>query len=176
MSAGDAVLIDITGVAVSRPLAVSIEENIGIPEGYGLFIPEVSVVFNGCVSKRNAKYFLEGKLSAVLPAVCALCLRDVSHAIELDVCEVFSDAGGSQSLNEEEWPVDGGSIDVYPVLESILLTSIPLKLVCREDCAGLCPKCGKNLNNGPCGCADEKNDERFEVLKNWRCNDGSNLS
>ncbi len=51
-----------------------------------------------------------------------------------------------------------------PVTADILL-SLPSKHLCREDCKGLCPKCGKNLNEGDCGCDTRETDPRLEVLK-----------
>lgn len=51
------------------------------------------------------------------------------------------------------------------VREDILL-ELPTKFLCREDCKGICPKCGKNLNDGPCGCNSQHIDPRFDVLKN----------
>jgi uncharacterized protein len=50
------------------------------------------------------------------------------------------------------------------VWESLLIL-LPHKLLCREDCAGLCPQCGADLNEGPCFCASREGDPRFEVLR-----------
>ena len=53
-----------------------------------------------------------------------------------------------------------------PVRQSVLL-EIPMKPLCRPDCAGLCPHCGKNRNEGPCDCQEEPADPRLSVLADW---------
>ncbi|MCL6560327.1 MAG: DUF177 domain-containing protein, partial [Firmicutes bacterium] len=64
-------------------------------------------------------------------------------------------------------PFHGDVLDVTPeVLKSIIL-ALPMKAVCREECPGLCPGCGRNLNEGRCGCVNEDIDPRLSVLKDF---------
>jgi len=53
------------------------------------------------------------------------------------------------------------------VREQVLL-ALPLKMICREDCKGLCPQCGQNLNEGPCSCTAPNHDLRWSALKEIR--------
>jgi uncharacterized protein len=53
------------------------------------------------------------------------------------------------------------------VKEQVLLAA-PVKVVCRESCKGLCPKCGKNLNEGDCGCSTVVTDPRWDALKDLK--------
>lgn len=57
-------------------------------------------------------------------------------------------------------------LDLDALVREDILLELPTKFLCRPDCKGICPRCGKNLNGGPCGCSVEQGDERFEVLKN----------
>ena len=57
------------------------------------------------------------------------------------------------------------TIDTDPIVTADILLSLPSKHLCKEDCKGLCPKCGKNLNTGECGCDLREIDPRLEVLK-----------
>jgi uncharacterized protein len=50
-------------------------------------------------------------------------------------------------------------------LREHILLSLPMHLVCREDCAGICPQCGQNRNSGHCECRDEKIDDRWSALR-----------
>ncbi len=61
------------------------------------------------------------------------------------------------------YPLDGDGVDVSDVLETCFILDLDQKFLCREDCRGLCPTCGKNLNDGPCGCKNEI-DPRMAVL------------
>ncbi|MDH4101483.1 MAG: DUF177 domain-containing protein, partial [Nitrospirota bacterium] len=66
---------------------------------------------------------------------------------------------------------DGVSLDTTEIILAQISLDAPMKPLCREDCAGLCPRCGADLNNGPCGCAghgDEHVDARFAKLKDFK--------
>jgi len=60
---------------------------------------------------------------------------------------------------------EGDEIDLTPILQDQLLLTLPPKSVCREDCRGLCQRCGRNMNRGTCQCADQEIDPRLEPLK-----------
>ena len=63
--------------------------------------------------------------------------------------------------------VEDGFLEVDEQLVEMLTLEFPSKLLCREDCAGLCPQCGKNLNNGPCACSKQETDPRLAPLAAW---------
>jgi len=56
-------------------------------------------------------------------------------------------------------------LDITEAVRQYTLMAIPMKPLCREECAGLCPECGHNLNQGPCGCPPQVADPRWSVLK-----------
>ena len=62
---------------------------------------------------------------------------------------------------------EGDRLDLGEVIREQVLLGLPLKPLCREDCQGLCPRCGKNRNAGPCGCTpeEEAGDARLEPLR-----------
>ena len=61
------------------------------------------------------------------------------------------------------FPLEGDGIDVSSVLETCFILQTDMRFLCRPDCRGLCPRCGKNLNDGPCGCTEDV-DPRLAVL------------
>ncbi len=63
---------------------------------------------------------------------------------------------------------EGDEIDLTPILQDQLLLAFPQKSVCREDCRGLCQRCGQNMNRGTCQCADREIDPRLESLKKFQ--------
>lgn len=67
--------------------------------------------------------------------------------------------------NDEYIQVENDSLDVDELLRADILLELPIKFVCSEDCKGLCPQCGKNLNDGPCECDARQIDPRLEALK-----------
>jgi uncharacterized protein len=64
----------------------------------------------------------------------------------------------------EAFVLDGDLLDMDDVLETALILDMETKFLCSEDCMGICPDCGKNLNEGPCGCR-KKADPRLAVLE-----------
>ena len=68
--------------------------------------------------------------------------------------------------NEDEWvfPLEGDSADLEDIVRTVFVLNLDSKLLCKEDCKGLCCRCGKNLNDGPCTCQKEL-DPRFAALK-----------
>ena len=61
--------------------------------------------------------------------------------------------------------VRDSKLDLDVLVREDILLELPTKFLCRPDCKGICPKCGKNLNEGPCNCSREQGDGRFEALK-----------
>jgi uncharacterized protein len=83
---------------------------------------------------------------------------------------VFSDAE-AVSFDPAEVQVVSPSLSAVELDEDVRQTieiAVPLKLLCNERCKGLCPQCGKNLNNGPCTCELAEVDPRWESLQNLR--------
>jgi uncharacterized protein len=119
---------------------------------------------------------LRGSLSAGLELPCARCLepvrQDVSRQFELLYRPLGTDAGRDElSVTDAEAEVgyyQGQGILLEDVLREQVLLALPLKTVCRESCKGLCPQCGKNLNQEQCSCTVSAEDPRWEVLKDIR--------
>ena len=77
---------------------------------------------------------------------------------------VIVDKNDDNAEDPELFFLDGNEIDLDEILSTLFILDMDTKFLCREDCKGLCPRCGKNLNLGPCGCGKEI-DPRFAVLE-----------
>ncbi len=106
------------------------------------------------------------RLMAVIP--CDRCLEDVTHEFVLNstkhVDVGLSDAELTEELDESNF-IDGYHLDVDKLLYNEILSEWPEKILCREDCKGLCKVCGQNLNTGSCGCEDVGLDPRMSVVR-----------
>ena len=103
---------------------------------------------------------------------CARCLAPVEGVFSLDfertvAAEKTLTEQQLEELVDEYVVAEGGLLDVDEALREELLLGFPTKLLCEEDCPGLCPKCGKPKRDGDCGCATREIDPRLAVLKNW---------
>jgi len=119
---------------------------------------------------------LRGSLKASLELQCARCLepvpQDVKREFELLYRPLGVDAGRDElSVTDAEAEIgyyQGEGILLEDVLREQVLLALPLKVTCREDCKGLCPHCGKNLNQEQCSCAVPVEDPRWAALKEVR--------
>ncbi|MBQ7266063.1 MAG: DUF177 domain-containing protein [Firmicutes bacterium] len=150
--------IDVKNV-VSVPKDFSFEENITLP-----FSPsdiEGSVKVEGTVSKEGEKYRVKANIKACLNTVCDLCLEAFETKLENDIEEVYSE---TPDVDEESFMLENKTVDLKSAVIADILLNMPRKTVCSEDCKGLCPKCGKNLNEGDCGCDRGYVNPQFESL------------
>ena len=119
---------------------------------------------------------LKGRLSAGLELQCARCLepvrQDVKRDFELLYRPLGADAGRDElSVTDAEAEIgyyQGDGLLLEDVLREQVLLALPLKVTCREDCKGLCPQCGKNLNQEQCSCSTDVEDPRWAALKDVR--------
>ena len=118
----------------------------------------------------NAGYMRLG-LNAELKyhAECARCLAPVDGVFSLDFERTVAGEGvlseAEVDENGDEYVIiHGSSLDVDELLCEELSLAFPTKLLCSEDCLGLCPKCGKPRGEGDCGCSDKEIDPRLAIL------------
>lgn len=119
----------------------------------------------GNVKKIDRRYELTLSYSGDLVFECHRCLNDVNINLQNTVERVLVTAYETEE-KEEFILIKDGVLDLMPVLEEDITLNLPLQILCNEDCAGLCPQCGKDLNKGMCECDETKIDPRLEALKN----------
>ncbi len=118
---------------------------------------------------------LVGNLRTRLEVNCARCLEPVGQPVQRDFDLVYRpqgiDAGQDEiAVSDPESEVGyytGDGLLLEDVLREQLLLAVPMKTVCRQDCKGLCPQCGQNLNLGPCSCPRPE-DPRWQALKDLK--------
>jgi uncharacterized protein len=119
---------------------------------------------------------LRGRLEAGLELQCARCLEPVPQEITREFELLYRPLGADAGRDEISVTIAEAEIGYYQgegiLLEDVLreqvLLALPLKITCREDCKGLCPHCGKNLNQEQCSCAVAVEDPRWAALKEIR--------
>lgn len=113
------------------------------------------------------KALVEGTASVTLLMACDRCLEDVSVAMELKFQREISSADAQESTvdDENQDVVEGGQLNVETLINNEILINLPDKVLCEEDCKGICKQCGQNLNKGDCGCDDFVPDPRMAAIK-----------
>ena len=119
---------------------------------------------------------VKGKLETSLEVPCARCLDPVVHPVERSFDLLYRplgiDSGHAElSVTDAEAEIgyyEGEGLLLEDTLREQVLLALPLKTICREDCKGLCPHCGKNLNEVQCSCVDAVEGPRWSALKEIR--------
>ncbi|MDN5570134.1 MAG: YceD family protein [Propionibacteriaceae bacterium] len=107
-----------------------------------------------------------GTAGVRLRGECARCLTEIEASAEVDLQELFLFPGVDPDDHEAS-RVEGEMIDLEPLLRDAVVLELPFIPVCREDCSGLCPVCGANLNDDPDHGHEEPVDPRWASLAGW---------
>ena len=97
---------------------------------------------------------------------CARCLDSVSVHFPFEISEAFSKAE-PDTEDDDITVLESGNIDLDEVIERAFVGALPINYLCSEDCKGLCPVCGCNLNHETCTCDSDNTDPRLAVLKQF---------
>jgi uncharacterized protein len=119
---------------------------------------------------------IKGRLATSLDLSCARCLESVKQDVKREFDLLYrpqgADAGRDEmSVTEAEAEIsyyEGKGISLEDVVREQVLLAVPLKVTCRENCRGLCPHCGKNLNEATCACDVSLEEPRWAALKEIR--------
>jgi uncharacterized protein len=122
----------------------------------------VKAILNATNTGRTI--MVEGTASGVLQLNCSRCLEPFTYSFEVPVSEIYTNAG-EETEEEEAIPFSGDTLDVTAEVLKSLIMALPMKALCQEECRGLCPGCGQNLNQGNCECANSEVDPRLSVLR-----------
>ena len=151
-------------------LEIDLEEKIDVDD---VVLPS-PVCGHLSVNRSADEIVVKGSLSAELGLRCSRCLKDFSRTAEIPLSVVYHPAedisAGRHALRDDEMDTGfyrGGELDLLELAREQVLLSIQMKSLCRESCKGLCPRCGADLNEAPCGCVTGEIDPRLEVLKNF---------
>jgi uncharacterized protein len=122
-------------------------------EGLEVVLAEPVRVAGRLQDAGEGRFYWRGSLTTRIAGQCRRCLTPVSVPLVVAVDALFSrDQDALEDPNSYPVAPDAMQIDVGPAVREELLLAAPRWVVCRDECRGLCPRCGKDLNAGPCGC------------------------
>ena len=115
---------------------------------------------------------LRGEARTVVKGLCCRCLEPVTVPVNCSFAEqllyakdvsLFSHLAVGE-VEEKYFIYDNDTLDITDIVRESILAELPQKVLCKDDCRGLCPKCGKNLNQGKCDCDLHEVDPRLAIL------------
>lgn len=99
------------------------------------------------------EFLARGRLSVPFKFICSRCLKPITREIQIE----------NYNLNVKVTDVE--IIDLTESVREDIIIALPLRPLCDGECKGICPKCGKDLNLGPCGCKHLRGDSRWRALE-----------
>jgi uncharacterized protein len=118
------------------------------------------------VTRVQGSLLVQGTVQAELHLECVRCLEPFDLPVTLELEETYTLPGVAPESYDSPAVGEDSTLDLAPLLRDQGWLTIPMKSICREDCKGLCPHCGRNLNKKSCKCAEERIDPRLSALKN----------
>ena len=135
---------------------------------YGVSFPSPMKV-SGEITNTAGYMRMTLSMSVDYQTVCARCLKPVGGCFTLDLEKTVA---SKDMLSDPDNPkyddyaiIEDGFLDMDEPLREQIEMEFPVRFLCKEDCPGLCPKCGKNLNDGQCECDHKEIDPRLEPLR-----------
>lgn len=138
------------------------------------------IIYKGQISRVNMEYILDVDIYVTFKTDCDRCLTPTEKEIKVSLSAVLKDSSSKyleqdDSDTEDKSPEDDGNIiyyennkfDIEKYVIMQVLSSLPMKTLCDEECKGLCPQCGIDLNKETCDCVIDDTDPRLEKLKDF---------
>jgi uncharacterized protein len=120
--------------------------------------------------RTNRGIIVKAEMTASVTGICSRCLKPIDYEVKYDfneeclpivsISEGLSSPEQTDNINIDE----NHMLDLSEVIRQYTLLAMPVKPLCRPDCAGICPSCGHNLNQGPCQCPSHAHDQRWSKL------------
>ena len=116
------------------------------------------------------RIILDAETGILTNLVCDRCARDFQSVVHSKFRMVYlfrfrNDDSADEKVDVVYLHPETDKIELDKDIRDFAILALPMKKLCTEDCKGLCLKCGKNLNDGPCNCVEEIVDPRWEVLQ-----------
>jgi uncharacterized protein len=151
-------------------LILDIQEKLNT-EDVSLTSPVISKL---SLNKVGREIIIAGRLKADMEFQCSRCLKDFRQSLDIPVNVVYHPVEDAvmekHALKDDQMDMgfyQGDELDLQELLKEQILLNTQMKPLCNEQCRGLCPKCGKDLNEGQCNCSQKEIDPRLEVLKKF---------
>jgi uncharacterized protein len=124
--------------------------------------------------RSGADLFFHGRVGASVEGSCGRCLKEYSFPLNKEFDFILAPDTRStknKELNQEEMGLSfysGEEIDLTPFVREQVLLTLPTRPLCGEDCRGLCPGCGADLNEDSCRCASSQGDSRMMLFRDMK--------
>ena len=164
---GDTMRLELKEIIHCPGASVSFSDRVdlsGLQFGTSFPVSE-PVCVSGTVRNTAGVLMMKGEITTCLHGTCDRCAADFDQDVAIPMDVVLVEELTNED-SEDEWvfPLEADAADLEEIVRTVFVLNLDSKLLCKPDCRGLCCRCGKNLNEGPCGCQKEL-DPRFAALR-----------
>ena len=158
-------IIDLKRIFVNENSSLPIEYSLDMSnvDFSGVYPLKKPVEIIGTVSNKASLVELDARINYVFEAPCDRCGGDAAEKYTLNIQKSLAPSIEGEESDSILLTPDM-KLDLDELVYSEVIVSLPMKHLCNEDCKGICPKCGKNLNEGKCGCREKEIDPRLSAL------------
>lgn len=130
--------------------------------------PAKPIKIEGRLSSAGpSRFYFSGRIKGEAVAPCRRCLTDVRVGVDEEAHFIFSSEGEDTADDPDVYEFDANAptLDLRAAVRETWLLAVPGFALCREDCKGLCPNCGTDLNTGTCDCVPAATESRWDALR-----------
>lgn len=149
-------------------------EIVTVPEEGGNAL-DCDTAINATVTRMGNRFLLEVSLSGVMRVECSRCITEFEMPLVAGFSVVLYRGQAPRDVDDDDLVLlaeaDESGYDIFPRVREAVILELPIRFLCGEDCKGLCPSCGANLNEDSCDCESLEGDPRWASLKKLLNND-----
>ena len=169
MSAASVYVVDVREILDDLGATIPLVGDVQLADielGTELFRSSEPAHLDAVLSSAGTGIVLSGTVTTTLDATCSRCLREFPLTITADLDGFYVHPGMEDELPEEQdyEYIDDGSVDLTAAILSAIALELPFAPVHDADCPGICPRCGADLAEGPCGCGADLSRSPFAAL------------
>lgn len=165
-------MVNISDLIGKRVLKEEIEVKLDVKkfsDSYETYDVLEPIEVSGILSMAGDVLYLDGIIKGAIRLTCSRCLKTFRYDLRIELHERLTN--NPENKDDEIIFINNDKLDLTEIVENNIIMSLPIQRLCREDCKGLCPSCGKDLNFGSCNCKNSEVDPRLAKLKDLFSND-----
>ncbi len=158
-------LLDETTVSIHFDEAIDLEKIDA--NGRDLYFTQ-PIKVSGDIYKVSRDLFIEGQIICKYKENCARCLKEFEQEIKTSLSGKLVNIASIDEVEDTDEVIiryENKKLDIKDAVIKEIILKLPMKSLCKSNCKGICPKCGKDLNTGECDCVIEDIDPRLAKLK-----------
>ncbi|HEY4133545.1 MAG TPA: DUF177 domain-containing protein [Gemmatimonadaceae bacterium] len=115
----------------------------------------------------TGQFYWHGRIEGDVALDCSRCLNPASAHVRDETHLIYAEPGGEETDDPDVYLLDPNAreLDLRPAIREQWLLAAPSYTLCRDECKGLCPRCGTDLNAGACNCEEKSVDPRWDTLR-----------